>query len=187
MVVVAVVVAAGLGWWLGRSHLGAASPGHASAASPGSLRFRLQGLDGLVYENASFDAPLVVLEFWASWCAPCRAQSKIFGPVYAEYRQRGVAALAVNVAEEQATVADYVGSHPFPFPVALDVQGELSEMAGVEGLPTLMGLGPDGRVRFALAGLVGTRELRQVLDTALAEGTSHQVAGGVQHPALGER
>jgi thiol-disulfide isomerase/thioredoxin len=167
---VAVMAAAAVGWSLGKwqtergSRLAFESAG---AVVPEQVELELPLLDGGSLTRAALTQPVVLLDFWASWCAPCEVQSKILGPVIEEYGSRGVALVAVNMGEDEKAVRAYSAEHAFAGPVALDRDGSFSERAGVRGLPTLVALDRSGRVLFTFSGLVGTRELRGALEQAL--------------------
>jgi thiol-disulfide isomerase/thioredoxin len=119
------------------------------------------------------DKPFLV-DFWATWCAPCRVSMPRVQAVWREYRSRGVDLYSVDTddpgADREVQVREFLLSNGLDFPVVLD-DGTASSAFAVAVLPTMMVVDRGGRVVWNHAGLLsasGERELRQVLDSALA-------------------
>lgn len=140
-------------------------PGAIAVGDPAPA-FRLATLDGGELGPQDLAGKVVLLEFWATWCIPCHAQADILEPLYREYRERGVEFLAVDLGEDEETVRRFVAANPFPYPVLLDPEDELSWELGIHALPTLMVIDRAGAVSFVHTGVVDEDELRRVLGKA---------------------
>lgn len=125
--------------------------------------FRLESLDGGEIGPPDFPGQVVVVDFWATWCTPCRAQAAILEDVHAEWADRGVQFLAVDVAEERSLVEKFVAENPFPYPVLLDPEDELSARLGLAALPTLMVISSDGQIIYFKPGVVDGERLGALL------------------------
>lgn len=144
---------------------GAGPSAGASAGGP-APSFRLATLDGGETGPEDYPDQVVLLEFWATWCLPCHAQADVLEPLYAEYRDRGVEFLAVDLGEDEETVRRFVAEDPFPYPVLIDPDDELSWELGIDALPTLMVIDRAGQVVFFQAGVLDDDEVRRLLDKA---------------------
>ena len=128
--------------------------------------FRLKTLDGRKLGPTDFPGQVVVVDFWASWCGPCRYQAQILESLHHDYEAKGVQFLAANVGEDEATVQRFVKSKPFPYPVLLDADSEVSSRLGIYALPTLMVIDKKGKIALLKSGLVDGPTLRQALKDA---------------------
>ena len=129
-------------------------------------RFQLASLDGRRLGPSDFAGKVVLLDFWATWCAPCHIQSAVLRDLYPRFRGPRVEFLAVAVGEDLDTVRSFVAEQPFDYPVLLDPQSEVADPLGVLALPTIMVLDRQGRLVFREAGLVAAETLEQVLRDA---------------------
>lgn len=150
--------------------LAACGPGESEGltvdASEGTSDFRLATLDGRTLGPPDFAGDIVVVDFWATWCTPCRAQARILEMVHAEWQGRGVQFLAVDIAEDRATVESFVADNPFPYPVLLDTEDELAARLGLLALPTVMVVDRQGEIVYLEAGLVDRPALEEILRAA---------------------
>jgi thiol-disulfide isomerase/thioredoxin len=114
--------------------------------------FVLRRLDGADVKLTDYRGKVVVMDFWATWCAPCRVEGKLFERVLEMFRSDpAVAFLAVNVDEDRSGVPRYVAEEQWTVPVVY-AQG-LDRALGIRALPTVMILDPEGKVVFRQAGL----------------------------------
>jgi len=112
----------------------------------------LQKLDGSPLKLVDFHGKFVVMEFWATWCPPCRVEGKLFEQVLENFRnETRVAFLAVNADEDRSLVPDFVKEEGWTAPVVY-AQG-LDQLLGIRALPTVMIMDPSGRVIFRQTGL----------------------------------
>jgi peroxiredoxin len=144
---------------------GGEAPGSTAEGGPAPA-FRRATLDGRELGPQDFAGDVVLVEFWATWCIPCHAQADILEPLYPEYRERGVEFLAVDLGEDEETVRRFVAAHPFPYPVLIDPDDELSWELGVAALPTLMVIDRAGEVVYFQAGVLAEEGVRRALDRA---------------------
>jgi len=115
---------------------------------------------------------VVLVDFWASWCAPCQASFPAHAKLYADYAARGLVVVAVSVDENPAAYAAFVQRFHPPFPALHDRAQQLVRQVSVPAMPTCYLLGRDGRVRFVHEGFHGAdteRALRREIDLLLAE------------------
>jgi thiol-disulfide isomerase/thioredoxin len=127
------------------------------------------GLDGAVPATAG---RVVLVDFWASWCAPCQSSFPAYARLQRDYAAQGVVILAVSVDRAPAAFADFVRRFHPPFPTVRDRGQVLVREVDVPAMPTSYLLGRDGTVRFVHAGFYGERterELRAEIDALLRE------------------
>lgn len=130
------------------------------------LGFRLKTVDGRKIGPRDYDGQVVVVDFWATWCIPCRVQAQILEPIHRDYKNKGVQFLAANVGEDEPTVRSFLKGKPFPYPVLLDPEDKVSSRLGVVGLPTLMVIDKKGEVTFFQTGVADGATIRKVLKQA---------------------
>ncbi|MBL9213619.1 MAG: TlpA family protein disulfide reductase [Opitutaceae bacterium] len=115
---------------------------------------------------------VVLVDFWASWCAPCKASFPALAQLQKDFAARGLVIAAVSVDEKPAAASAFVKKLAPNFPTLHDRTQALVKQVGVPTMPTSYLLGRDGRVRFIHQGFHGEtteRELRRQIETLLAE------------------
>jgi peroxiredoxin len=130
-------------------------------------------LGGGEFSSSELDGDIAVLNFWGSWCPPCRVETPQFQEVYAEVRDQGVSFLGLNVKETSEQFAQaFVDSEGIEFPSVYDPRGEVAlafRDYPANAIPSTIVLDRDGRVAAVYTGEVSQDDLRAVLDRLLAE------------------
>lgn len=117
--------------------------------------FSLRGEDGKTYTLAQFRGQVVVMNFWATWCPPCREEMPSMERLWQKVRGKGIVLLGVNVGESTDTIFEFTGSYPMSFPIPMDIEGKVIESYPVQGLPTTFIIDPSGKVTHRA---IGSRE-----------------------------
>lgn len=135
-----------------------------------SVDFSLEALDGGTVRLSDHRGEFIFLNFWATWCPPCREEMPSMERLQAEMVGQPFRILAVNVQEDRSTVASFVDENGYTFPILLDRSGQVAGNYSVRGIPTSYFIAPDGTM---LGMLVGTRywdetEVFEALETAIA-------------------
>ncbi|MFA5058468.1 MAG: TlpA disulfide reductase family protein [Opitutaceae bacterium] len=118
---------------------------------------------------------IVLVDFCASWCAPCKASFPAYAKLYADYAPKGLIIVAVSVDQDQAAYQAFVKKLKPPFVTLRDAKQQLVNEVNVPTMPTCYLLGTDGRVRFVHEGYHGEeseQEIRKEIDTLLTEKTN---------------
>ncbi len=117
--------------------------------------YRLTDLNGSPVRLADLRGKGVWINFWASWCPPCQAETPILRDLAGRYRDRGLVVVGISVQETSAeNVAAYAAKYQLAYTIAPDSTGEIYRLYRPPGLPTQIFVGPDGAVRsFVLAPL----------------------------------
>jgi peroxiredoxin len=114
--------------------------------------FALKGEDGKTYRLADYRGKVVVLNFWATWCPPCRYEMPSMERAHQKVRGERIALLAVNVGENADQIFEFTGRYPVTFPLPLDLDGAVSRQYPVIGLPTTFVIDPRGMVTHRAIG-----------------------------------
>jgi len=105
----------------------------------------------------------VVLNFWATWCGPCRVEMPAFEAAYRENQPRNLTVLAINYAEPRQMVLDFADELGVSFPLLLDPDGSVQELYQIRGYPSTMFIAPDGTLAAAHIGLLTEGQLAENL------------------------
>jgi thiol-disulfide isomerase/thioredoxin len=101
-----------------------------------------------VLDLAAFRGKVVYLDFWASWCAPCRESFTWMNRLQDEFGHEGLVVIAVNVDGERADAERFLRAYPARFRIVFDPDGLLPEKFGVRGMPTSFLIDREGRVQL---------------------------------------
>ena len=124
------------------------------------------------WTSAELAGQIAVLNFWGSWCAPCRVESPEFQEVYVEVRDQGVQFLGVNVKDDDQLARAFEDSFGIEFPSLHDPRGEVAlafRDYPANAIPSTIVLDAQGRVAAVYTGAVAQEDLRAVIDLLLAE------------------
>jgi thiol-disulfide isomerase/thioredoxin len=120
-----------------------------------SIAFTLSDLSGKKVSLSSFKGKVVFLNFWATWCPPCRGEMPSMERLYQKLKDKGLVILAVDLQEDAKSVRKFVNELKLTFPVALDSDGKVGAAYGARSIPTSYII---GRAGSALGGTVGGHE-----------------------------
>ena len=111
---------------------------------------------------------VVMVDFWASWCPPCRQEAPDLAKVYLEYQDRQVEFVGVDIWDDAGSAQGYLDEFQVPYPNGVDAQGTIAIAYGVRGIPEKFFVGPDGTIIKKFVGPIKAADLRVVLDDLLA-------------------
>ena len=109
------------------------------------------------------DRPVVV-NFWASWCGPCRQEAPVFERLSQEYGERGVMFIGINIQDANSDAEAYLSEFGITYPNGNDEDGSISVDYGVIGIPVTFFVNRDGVVQRRWAGVMRETQLRQWID-----------------------
>jgi thiol-disulfide isomerase/thioredoxin len=162
---VASVGLAGNAVWSSR-HLDALMPVRRGALAPDFAVARVDGRPGTI-ALASLKGQAVVLDFWATYCPPCRQMMPVLDELHREWSGKGVSFVGVDSEDISSdTLHDFLVEHPIPYPVVAD-DGTLGASYKVRALPTLIVIGKDGTIRDSFVGFTMKSTLTRALERAV--------------------
>ncbi len=113
---------------------------------------RLPDLDGDLHSLSEYRGKPVIVNFWATWCPPCRAEMPSMNRAWARIEKQGIAMVAINVGEDEDTIFSFTGDYPIDFPIWMDREGDKVAAWPVRGLPTTFVLDTEGRIVYRAIG-----------------------------------
>jgi thiol-disulfide isomerase/thioredoxin len=133
----------------------------------GAPQFTLQTLAGPGASLSDYEGRPVLINFWASWCKPCRSEMPDIIAAYQAHQGTGLAVLAINLTDQEGMkdVRRFVAEFHMPFPVLLDEKGRVRRLYALVGVPTSVFIGSDGVVRVVNPGPI----TKETLERGLAE------------------
>lgn len=135
--------------------------------------FTLPDVHGNTVRLADFQGRVVLVNFWATWCSPCRTEMPSMEALYRDYQHKGFTILAISSDVQGAdAVGPFVQAYQLTFPVLLDPQNVVGTRLHVRGIPMSYLLDKQGRIAGMEMGAKNWQspQIRQLLDRLLAEG-----------------
>jgi cytochrome c biogenesis protein CcmG/thiol:disulfide interchange protein DsbE len=167
--VVALLVAL-LGWRVAQQEEGRNLSGALEAGKrPAAPHFTLPTLEGDgTISLADYRGKAVVLNFWASWCGPCKTEAPLFQSAWERYRSRGLVVLGIDAQDFRSDAQRFVERYGLTYPIAHDRNGSTLGRFGLTGFPETWFVGRDGRlVGEHVSGEIGVDELEANIRLAL--------------------
>ncbi len=144
-----------------------------------AIAFGLPGLTGALAEAAAdaldlerYDGQVILLDFWASWCAPCRQSFPWMQDMQRRYRDDGLVVIAVNLDNDEAAAAAFLDRYPVDFRILFDRERQLAQRYDITGMPTSLLIGRDGKVIRRHSGFKVKHQDRYEHDLVAALGLS---------------
>ena len=111
----------------------------------------------------------MVLDFWATWCGPCRASLPGLNAMYKELKEKGMSAFAVDLQEGKETIQPVKAKLIPDVPVLLDEKSDVAKLYGVSGIPQTVVIGKDGKVKKVFIGSGQEAKIKAAVEAALRE------------------
>ncbi len=119
---------------------------------PPAPDFSLADMDGEVFTLSQYRGKPVIINFWATWCPPCREELPSMNRAWAKIKDQGIVMIAVNVGENEDTIFSFTGDYPIDFLLLLDQTGDTINQWPIKGLPTTFVVDPNGRLHYRAIG-----------------------------------
>jgi thiol-disulfide isomerase/thioredoxin len=110
--------------------------------------FSLPARGGSTVDLSQFKGQVVMINFWASWCVPCRKEMPLLDAIYKKYKPLGFTLISVNVEPDQKDAEGFLKQTPVSFPVLFDAKSQVSGLYNVQVMPTSVFIDRKGNVRL---------------------------------------
>jgi len=125
----------------------------ARAAEPAPAPdFALPAMDGSELRLSELKGQVVMVNFWATWCGPCRQEMPLLQQLHAKYEPLGFTLVGINVEPDSAGALTWLQKAPVTFPILFDRQNQVAERFGVQGMPSSVFIDRAGKVRHVHRG-----------------------------------
>ncbi len=129
------------------------------------MDFTLKSLTGEKVTLSDLRGKVVLIDFWATWCGPCRRELPTIEKLHREYEDKGLVVLGIN-DEESGTAKKFLAKNEYRLPVLMDSKKEVARAYGTRAIPTVIVVDKDGVVRAHFVGGRSEDELRAALKGA---------------------
>ncbi|MGD8571282.1 MAG: TlpA disulfide reductase family protein [Gammaproteobacteria bacterium] len=130
-------------------------PLHPVDGKPVAPSFQLKDSNGKLHTLKDHRGEVVIINFWATWCPPCRFELPSMERAYRELQKHNIEILAINVGESEDIIFTFTADYPVTFPLLLDRDSAVIDRYPVVGLPTTFVIDTQGRLVYRA---IGTRE-----------------------------
>jgi thiol-disulfide isomerase/thioredoxin len=125
-----------------------AVPAMAVAPAGPAPSFKLDSMAGKPVSLDQFKGQVVMINFWATWCGPCRTEMPILEKLHAKYKPMGFTMIGVNVEPDSSLAAKWLQTTPVSFPILFDTKSEVSKLYSVAGMPSTVIIDRKGNQRW---------------------------------------
>lgn len=144
-----------------------ASSGKLLAVGDTAYNFFLSDLEGNVVNLESFRGQPVIVNFWATWCAPCRLEMPALQAAYDSHQDDGLVVLAINDQESHQDVSEFIAELGLTITPLLDTEGQIARLYNVYNFPTTYFIDDAGRVTAVHRGLLTDEQIEEYLAVTL--------------------
>ncbi len=128
--------------------------------------FEVKSLEGKAFALEAFKGKPVLLDFWATWCAPCRKSMPVLDKIAGEFKSGELVILGVNTGEDRDLVEKFLKKTPFAYPAVLSGDSGILSAYEVTAFPTFILIGPDGKIVANEIGFSGESQIREMIANA---------------------
>ena len=125
-----------------------ALPALAASTSTPAPDFVLDSNTGKPIKLSGYKGKVVMINFWATWCGPCRQEWPLLESIYKQYKNQDFMLLGVNVEPDSKPAGEWLKKQPVTFPVLYDVKSQVSDLYKVTGMPTTVWVDKKGNLRL---------------------------------------
>lgn len=129
--------------------------------------FLLDKPGGGLISSADISGKVALLNFWATWCVPCVREIPHLDTAYNKYRAQGFLIIGINYQQDEKRVLRFMKKSPVSFPMALDLEGDISRLFGVNALPVSILIDREGFIAHKLVGTLSEKVLKIWLEETL--------------------
>jgi thiol-disulfide isomerase/thioredoxin len=126
----------------------ATAPSLAVAPAKPAPQFKLASMAGKQVSLDQYKGQVVMINFWASWCGPCRQEMPILEKLHGKYKPMGFSMIGVNVEPDSSLATNWLKSTPVTFPILFDTKSEVSKLYAVAGMPSTVIIDRKGNLRW---------------------------------------
>jgi len=119
---------------------------------PPAPDFVLADMDGNQHQLSSYLGRVVIVNFWATWCPPCRAEMPSMQRAWEQLEKEGILMLGIDVGEDEDTIFQFTANYPVEFPLLMDLDSSVIDQWPVRGVPTTFVVDPKGRIIYRAIG-----------------------------------
>lgn len=119
---------------------------------PMAPAFDLKDPQGRPQRLSDYQGKPVILNFWATWCPPCREEMPSMQRAHSALSQEGIAVIAINVGDDAAAIDEFLAETPVDFPLPMDPDSKVAQRYPLKGLPTTYVIDPQGRLVYSAEG-----------------------------------
>jgi cytochrome c biogenesis protein CcmG/thiol:disulfide interchange protein DsbE len=131
--------------------------------------FNLELIDGTAIQLSDLRGKVILLDFWASWCEPCRYEARILNNAYSEYSRDLVEFIGVNIWDNESSANAFIDEFEVLYLNVIDKKGNIAVNYGVAGVPEKFFIGPDGTILKKFRGPISADTLDNTLLELLEE------------------
>ncbi len=129
--------------------------------------FELVDMNGEKHQLSDYKGQGVFLNFWGTWCEPCEREFPIINRYYQVYKTQGLQVLAVNIAESDFVVQNYIDRKGLTFPVLIDKSKSVMGTYNINPLPTTVLINPEGKIENIITGEMSETAIRSYMEQIL--------------------
>ncbi|RAL25991.1 thiol-disulfide oxidoreductase ResA [Thermoflavimicrobium daqui] len=129
--------------------------------------FQLKTLDGKEIKLSQLRGKAVMLNFWGTWCEPCRSEMPAMQSMYSKYKNKGFEILAINIAETDIAVSNFKEQYQLGFPILMDKSRDVVRLYKIKPLPSSVFIDPQGKVKNFIEGPLDTSQLELYINQIL--------------------
>ena len=125
--------------------------------------FQITTLDGRELRLSDLRGSIVMIDFWSSWCPPCRAEASVLAEAYERWSELGIEFVGISIWDNEEDVVDFVNRHNIVYPNGIDEDGSIAVEFGVKGIPEKFFVNPRGEIVRKINGPNTSQSLDAVL------------------------
>ncbi|MDD4875718.1 MAG: redoxin domain-containing protein [Dehalococcoidales bacterium] len=119
--------------------------------------FQLQNLEGQTISLSNLRGNPILINFWATWCPPCRSEMPHIQDIYEEWSDTELVLLVINIGENSSKVEDFMQSNDLSFPILLDTRQNVAQSYNITGIPTTFFIDKDGIIQDKVIGAFSSK------------------------------